>query len=1101
MVMRKGLRLGVLVVLFGVFLGSCGGGGGGSITSSNTQTFSGVAATGAGVVGIITLKDIPSGQVQATHTDDGRYTFNVTGLAGPFLLRAQSDDGAVTLYGIALKSGNAVRGHLNPLTHRIVARLAMGLPSPPAELVDLFDAPAALAGLTADQLEGVTDWTLEHTSPYFRQRLLARGLSLDNVDPVSGNFVIGQGLDLAFDDVQFFHDEASGVAWEKSVASGDVVGTLRFLAGNAEPGALSLAAEAAVLASGTSQQLTATLSGTGFSPLVLGRGVAWELSDPSLAEVDARGVITAKAFTGIHALTVTAHYRNGDLHLQDSIVLTLRQLPLLDSIDMSRLPASFAPVLTYPLFTTLHIDAAAGGGTLFAFGGNWSLVDPDADTLAAVSIVSSDGVPALKIAKPVRDLSVRLRAVQMLNGEETVTERVVTVQKFVLTPVKLYMTCPNVLEYAQSLPCRAFIVNSDGSTNAVAPTLELEGDGAAHLTATGNVLTSAWDNRIYQESATVTGRYGDLTTAEPVTVYLNPRKTRITSLDLRGVSELAEGASTNYQVWATWDDGTTTNITGGNAARYTSSNDSIATFTTSYLYGGLQARYILDEDDDQDVTITAAFCRLSGYYYLEQCPAGERISTSAVVTVRYAPPVLTGRSLDAGVLAPGFLAEQASYTLQARALWNKKLIDGSSYSTVVDATSWSSDHAGAVVSGSTLTVGSAGDEPLLMLTASYQDPNDAGNTRTARRVVTLYHAAANPQRRLVYDFNGYGYSSTYLLGGDGLARPLQAVSGYPYGPDYMKVGAPRMFMNNVQQVMYFYYDTWAYLRDDGTVWYPEPVNVTTLAAEKQAQLAAQLTGSTSNSHVARRVPGLTDVTMLAAAAVGTSAPGGLAALRADGTLWMIAAQGAYGGPRSYLLTQLDDISGVTKIAGGAALYALRADGTLWSRGANWEGLGRTIASSTLAGVPFGPVLKADGTPLTGIVDITAAGGSAFALDNQGVLWAWGANSNGALGLGDTQYRLFATPVSSVTGFSQLSPGTLSALRSNGSLWRWGGSYFVDYEPQRVADFSALRYAAGPFAVAADGRVWWWGYFNFTEPANPQPVRPERASDGPQLVLP
>lgn len=1104
--MRDGLRQlhWVLMVLLAVVLAGCGGGGGGGTptTSPNTHTLSGVAATGAGVVGIVTLKDIPTGQMQATHTDDGQYTFNVTGLKGPFLLRVQSDDYQTTLYGIALKTGNTTSGHLNPLTRLVVARLAADRPGFTPDLGVLFDAPTQLAALTGTELAAAIDWVLSRTSPYFRERLQAHGVDIAALDPLRDSFVVGRGLDLAFDDVQFFYDEARGEAWEKSVTSGAIVGAIKFLAGNAEPGAIAMGASGNFLTPGTSQQLTATLSGAGFSPVALGRSVEWELSDASLAAVDERGVITAKSFTGMHSLTVTAHYRSGDTHLQDSLVLTLRELPPLAGVDMDHLPASFDPSGAYPLFTTLHVEEAAGGGSLFAFNGTWSLVDPDADTQAAVSIVNSAGISYLQVGKPTRDLSVHLRAVQMLDGVETLTERVVTLKRFVQTPVKLYMRCPVTLEYEQSLPCTAFVVYNDGSTTAVAPFLELSGGGAAQVVVTGNVLTSAWDSRTQQSSVTVTGHYGDLATASPITIYLSPRKTRMNSIELLGVSEIAEGATTNFQAWATWDDGTVTDVTGAYSARYTTSDDSIATFMGSNTYGGLRARYILDQNDDKEVTITASFCRLAGYNY-EYCPSGEYISASTVVTVRYAPPVLASLSLDAGVLAYGFLAEHGTYPLSVRAIWNKKLIDGSDYVTEVgDGVSWTSSHPGAFVSGSMLVVDSAGDEPLVLLKASYQDPNDASNSRSASKVITLYHAPVNPALRLSVDLNGYGHDVIYQLGGDGLARPLQKAFGYPYGPDYVKVAAPMQFMSNVAQVVYLY-DGSGYLRDDGTVWYPEQVFATALPAEMQTQIRAQIPGGGTYAYMPRRVPGLDSVKAVVPASLGTSAPGSLAALRQDGSIWMIAPQGAYYDPRTYMLTPLDDIANVVKIAGsGDALYALLPDGTVQSRGLSSAALGREVVWNSNVGVPFGQVLKESGSPLTGIVDITTAYGAAFALDNQGIIWAWGNNSMGRLGLGDTQYRTFATPISSVTGFSRLSPGRFSALRSNGSLWQWGSGSFFNYEPQRVGDFTSLRETAGAFAVGADGRVWWWDNYRGGEaPAMPQPVRPELSSDGPQLVLP
>ncbi|MCC2638737.1 MAG: putative lipoprotein [Moraxellaceae bacterium] len=1086
--MDKGMRWmqWALAGLLAVVLAACGGGGGGT-TSPNTETLSGVAATGAGVQGIVSLRDLATGQIQATHTDNGSYAFNVTGLGGPFVLRAESDDHATVLYSLVVKAGSRTQANINPLTQRMAARLVSissgGLTDPAIA----FDAPGAMGGITFLSLAQAADWVLDNTSPYFRARLAAHGVDAASLDPVTTPFTVGQGLDLAFDEVRFFYDAATGEAWEQSVATGQVVGTQLFALGNENGLLLEVSAPSSYLVPGSSQTLSAILTSSSYRQLTIGKGLRWEVSDPALASVDANGLVTAASFTGSHSLTVTAHYQSGDLHLQDAVVLTLSEQPLVASVDMSGLPDTFQSPGDYPLFTTLHL---VNGGTTEGYTGTWTVVDPDPYTQAAVSIGTINGLPTLMVNKPVQDLSVHLRAVQTFGGVEYTTDKTVMVKQFVLTPLNLYLQCPYSIDYQVAAGCSGSVLNNDGSYSDVTADLQLQVAAAdtTYVTASGSTLTSVWDNRNTSHYVQVTGRYGGL--SSQVAVYVNPRKTLMTGLEIVGLSALDEGASTTLQAWATWDDGSRTNISY--SVSWTSSDTAAAAFS-SYGYGALTARYILDQASDKTVTVTLAACKYMGWN-VGGCTADNRISITTDITVRYAPPSLAGVNIDTGELASGFLTVSANHALQARAVWNKKLPDGSAYMTPIAAgVTWTSSNADAAVSGDTLAVAASPVERLAMISASYQDPADSGVTRTGRKVVTLYAPLAVPK---YLDMTANYYVSTYLLGGDGLVRELvnnydSASGSYVYRPT-----APRPFIAQVRQaVATGSYNPPVYLLADGTVWYPELVSTTSFSAEMRQQLILQLGNTYGSAMVPRRIPGLDNVTAL----VSTNwwgSPGQLHALRADGTVWAISVSQNYQtGVSSYTLTQ--QFSGAVKMAShGYALFVLDTAGQVWSRGSTAAYIGRDGATST-----FGKVVKADQTTLTGIVDIAASGDAAMALDQQGNLWGWGSNYNGVLGLGDAVNRLYATPVTSVTGFTRLSPTAQAGLRADGSLWAWGPSHQGSLEPQKVGNFTGLLQVMGAYLVGADHRVSYWSSYQYNSPPlTVKPVLDETGSSGTQLLL-
>ena len=65
----------------------------------------------------------------------------------------------------------------------------------------------------------------------------------------------------------------------------------------------------------------------------------------------------------------------------------------------------------------------------------------------------------------------------------------------------------------------------------------------------------------------------------------------------------------------------------------------------------------------------------------------------------------------------------------------------------------------------------------------------------------------------------------------------------------------------------------------------------------------------------------------------------------------------------------------------------------------------------------------------------------IALKTDGTLWSWGGNSFGQLGLGDTVNRSSPTQIGSGTNWAQICVGNSSpvcfALKTDGTLWAWG----------------------------------------------------------------
>ena len=190
-------------------------------------------------------------------------------------------------------------------------------------------------------------------------------------------------------------------------------------------------------------------------------------------------------------------------------------------------------------------------------------------------------------------------------------------------------------------------------------------------------------------------------------------------------------------------------------------------------------------------------------------------------------------------------------------------------------------------------------------------------------------------------------------------------------------------------------------------------------------------------------------------------------------------------PRFIIGGRSTAVGGVfTATAGGTGhSLSIKGDGTLWAWGENsvgqlglWYGGGST---------PF-PVRV--GTE-NDWVAVAAGGDSSYAIKSGGTLWAWGRNSVGQLGLGDTSPRLAPTQVNGDTDWISVATrlGHVLAIKSDGTLWAWGGngsgqlgddSTNPSYVPIQVGTDTDWTSAAAGYAFSAaiksDGTLWTWG---------------------------
>lgn len=173
---------------------------------------------------------------------------------------------------------------------------------------------------------------------------------------------------------------------------------------------------------------------------------------------------------------------------------------------------------------------------------------------------------------------------------------------------------------------------------------------------------------------------------------------------------------------------------------------------------------------------------------------------------------------------------------------------------------------------------------------------------------------------------------------------------------------------------------------------------------------------------------------------------------------------------------------VTVAAGDSNSYALTSTGEVYAwgnNGAGQAGLGFTsprVLTPTL--VPG----------LSNIVAIAADGGHALALNEDGQIYAWGANTGGQLGNSTTIDRLSPTLITTVSDIAAVAAGQgySLALARNGTVYAWGthtagglglGATQATYAPTAIPGLTATVIAADAnmsHALRSDGVLMSWG---------------------------
>tara|TARA_R110000868_G_C10887738_1_gene763369 strand:+ start:39 stop:1154 length:1116 start_codon:yes stop_codon:yes gene_type:complete len=198
--------------------------------------------------------------------------------------------------------------------------------------------------------------------------------------------------------------------------------------------------------------------------------------------------------------------------------------------------------------------------------------------------------------------------------------------------------------------------------------------------------------------------------------------------------------------------------------------------------------------------------------------------------------------------------------------------------------------------------------------------------------------------------------------------------------------------------------------------------------------------------------------------------------------------GTSGGNRAYVGLSRANTSFVN--SGANITRIITTTGTLFNWGQNYAGalgLGNTTYYSS-------PVQVGALNNWAKLISVGSF--SCLAIKTDGTLWSWGQNNFGQLGLVNTTNYSSPKQIGSDTDWASLPIGggrsrrASAAIKTNGTLWTWGGGQYgslghsntTNYSsPKQVGSGTTWAKIANLFpafvAVKTDGTLWMWGRNN------------------------
>lgn len=302
--------LGITTIVAMSMVG-CGGGGSGSGTAA--QVVSGTASSGAAYSGSVVLKDARGRQL-SVNTTTGAFSFDVTTLTAPFILKAG------TLYSIATTEGTT---NINPFTNVIAKSAAGSSINIDTVFANVSSNRKNLTNISTNLPQAITNFNTSMnqknssgTSIYTKYGMTSPP------DFIHGKITIDQDVDKLFADINVSVTGLSVTVTNKSGAtlmsgtysvSGSTVSYV-FTPNYTNIGALSgsttipplttagisISPTSASVSTGGSTTFTATVTGTSNT------AVTWSVVDAGGGSITTSGVYTAPSTAGTYHVKATS---------------------------------------------------------------------------------------------------------------------------------------------------------------------------------------------------------------------------------------------------------------------------------------------------------------------------------------------------------------------------------------------------------------------------------------------------------------------------------------------------------------------------------------------------------------------------------------------------------------------------------------------------------------------------------------------------------------------------------------------------------------------------------------------------------------------------
>lgn len=193
-------------------------------------------------------------------------------------------------------------------------------------------------------------------------------------------------------------------------------------------------------------------------------------------------------------------------------------------------------------------------------------------------------------------------------------------------------------------------------------------------------------------------------------------------------------------------------------------------------------------------------------------------------------------------------------------------------------------------------------------------------------------------------------------------------------------------------------------------------------------------------------------------------------------------------------TQLGTGSDWSKVSCGNDNYTfgIKTDKTLWSWGSNSIDYGQLGLGDEYTDNVTSPTQVGTSSDWSSVTPGGYSKKYAFALKTNNTLWAWGFNSAGYLGLGDTNGRNTPSRLGTSSDWSVVSCGLdyTMGLKTNKTIWAWGnnesgrlglGDTADRYTPTQIgagSDWSAVSCGWHTIGIKTNKTIWAWGFNNW-----------------------